>query len=81
MMDAAAQPRNKTGEPLLRVRGLRVAFTGEGGTRTEVVRGIDLDVARGERVALVPVVRHQGLLARKVLRGGGLFVHFGFLLS
>ena len=53
MMDAAAQPRNKTGEPLLRVRGLRVAFTGEGGTRTEVVRGIDLDVARGERVALV----------------------------
>lgn len=52
-MDAAEQANPGTREPLLRVRGLRVAFTDAEGARTEVVRGIDLDIARGERVALV----------------------------
>ncbi|MFI2489778.1 dipeptide ABC transporter ATP-binding protein [Promicromonospora kroppenstedtii] len=37
-----------SGPPLLRVRGLEVAY-GD----TPVVRGVDLDVARGERVAIV----------------------------
>lgn len=36
------------GEPLLSVRDLRVAFGG-----TEVLHGVDLDVRRGERVAIV----------------------------
>ncbi|WP_253466404.1 dipeptide ABC transporter ATP-binding protein [Curtobacterium herbarum] len=36
------------GEPLLSVRDLRVAFGG-----TEVLHGVDLDVHRGERVAIV----------------------------
>jgi len=52
-MEDAAQGRHVEGEPLLVVRDLHIAFTDEDGTRTEVVRGIDLDVARGERVALV----------------------------
>ena len=39
-----------SGAPVLRVRGLRVAF---GRERTEVVRGIDLEVARGECLAIV----------------------------
>jgi microcin C transport system ATP-binding protein len=38
----------KTGEPLLRVRDLRVRF----GAQT-VVQGVDLDIAAGEKVALV----------------------------
>jgi peptide/nickel transport system ATP-binding protein len=37
-----------SGDPLLSVRDLRVAFGG-----TEVLHGVDLDVRRGERVAIV----------------------------
>nr|WP_235491252.1 ABC transporter ATP-binding protein [Frigoribacterium sp. Leaf164] len=44
---AAGSPASPA-EPLLTVRGLRVAF----GDR-DVVHGVDLDVARGERVAIV----------------------------
>jgi oligopeptide/dipeptide ABC transporter ATP-binding protein len=39
-------------EPLLSVRGLDVAFPGPDGPVT-VVRGLDLDIGRGERVGLV----------------------------
>ncbi|GAA2229625.1 ABC transporter ATP-binding protein [Promicromonospora sukumoe] len=42
------QDADTTAAPLLRVRGLDVAY-GD----TPVVRGVDLDVARGERVAIV----------------------------
>ncbi|MFJ3407438.1 dipeptide ABC transporter ATP-binding protein [Promicromonospora sp. NPDC090134] len=42
------QDADHTAAPLLRVRGLDVAY-GD----TPVVRGVDLDVARGERVAIV----------------------------
>ncbi|MFI8526894.1 dipeptide ABC transporter ATP-binding protein [Promicromonospora sukumoe] len=42
------QDADTTAVPLLRVRGLDVAY-GD----TPVVRGVDLDVARGERVAIV----------------------------
>ena len=45
---AAAGSPASPAEPLLTVRGLRVAF----GDR-DVVHGVDLDVARGERVAIV----------------------------
>jgi putative ABC transport system ATP-binding protein len=38
--------------PLLQVRGLAVAF-GEGLTRVDVLRGVDLDVARGEFLAVM----------------------------
>src|SRR5262245_15204775 len=41
-----------SGPPLLVVRGLCVAF-GDGATRVEVLRGVDLDVARGEFVAVM----------------------------
>jgi len=44
----AAGPPAAPAEPLLAVRGLRVAF----GDR-DAVHGVDLDVARGERVAIV----------------------------
>ncbi|WP_454859787.1 dipeptide ABC transporter ATP-binding protein [Promicromonospora soli] len=43
-----AQPANGGSRPLLSVRGLNVAY-GD----TPVVRDVDLDVARGERVAIV----------------------------
>ncbi|GLJ60456.1 ABC transporter ATP-binding protein [Microbacterium barkeri] len=39
-------------EPLLRVRGLKVAF-GTGKKQREVVHGVDLDIHRGETVAIV----------------------------
>ncbi|WP_246171833.1 dipeptide ABC transporter ATP-binding protein [Microbacterium oryzae] len=39
-------------EPLLRIRGLKVAF-GTGKKQREVVHGVDLDVHRGETVAIV----------------------------
>src|SRR4029079_5970958 len=38
---------------LLEVRGLRVEFRGRRGARVLAVDGVDLDVARGESVALV----------------------------
>jgi peptide/nickel transport system ATP-binding protein len=40
-------------EPLLAIRDLHVSFGGPGGTRLEAVRGVDLDVAPGELVAVV----------------------------
>ena len=39
---------NKTGQPLIDVKGLRVAFGGK-----EVVHGIDFQIAAGEKLALV----------------------------
>jgi peptide/nickel transport system ATP-binding protein len=45
---ATSEASSVAGGPLLAVRGLRVAF----GDR-DVVHGVDLDVARGERVAIV----------------------------
>jgi microcin C transport system ATP-binding protein len=43
-----AAPREAASSPLLVVRGLRVAFGGK-----DVVKGIDFEIARGEKVALV----------------------------
>ena len=40
------------GQPIIHIRGLSLAFE-QGGTRTEVLRGLDLDVQRGEFIALV----------------------------
>jgi lipoprotein-releasing system ATP-binding protein len=45
-------PQSAISHGLLRVRGLRKAFA-VGGERLEVLKGIDLDVARGEFVAVV----------------------------
>ncbi len=45
-------PGASMGEPLLSIRGLRVGFR-RGGAQFEAVRGIDLDVARGEVVGIV----------------------------
>ena len=50
--DSDAQPDPASGAPLLQVRGLRVAFPSENG-RVHAVRGVDLDVRRGEVLALV----------------------------
>ena len=44
--------RADTGEPLLSIRDLRVGFPSSGGM-LEAVRGVDLDVARGEVVGVV----------------------------
>ncbi|MEJ5943750.1 ABC transporter ATP-binding protein [Pseudokineococcus basanitobsidens] len=45
-------PSRAAHDPLLRVRGLRVA-AGTGDEAVELVRGVDLDVGRGELVALL----------------------------
>jgi ATP-binding cassette subfamily B protein len=44
-------PSSLTGR--VRFEGVRFAFTGDGGERTEVLRGVDLDLRPGETVALV----------------------------
>ena len=47
-----SEPLRRESEPLLEVRGLHKTFhTGEG--EIEVLRGVDLDVAPGERLAIV----------------------------
>ncbi|GAA2017837.1 ABC transporter ATP-binding protein [Pseudokineococcus marinus] len=52
---AAAPAATRTDAPLLRVRGLRVEVDGHGAGAepVELVRGVDLDVERGELVALL----------------------------
>ncbi|MGF6823881.1 peptide/nickel transport system permease protein [Microbacterium sp. ZKA21] len=45
--------RHHTGDPVLRVRGLRVSYEQEDGDGIEVVHGIDLDVRPGEVHGLV----------------------------
>ncbi|MBA3984288.1 MAG: ATP-binding cassette domain-containing protein, partial [Acidimicrobiia bacterium] len=40
-------------EPLLAIRDLHVRFGGQGGRELLAVRGVDLDVAAGEVVAVV----------------------------
>ena len=49
---ASALSTARDGEPLLSIRGLRVGF-GRAGDQLEAVRGIDLDVAKGEVVGIV----------------------------
>ncbi|HEY7592554.1 MAG TPA: ABC transporter ATP-binding protein [Actinophytocola sp.] len=49
----AAEPAATDGEPLLRTEDLRVTFTGRGRVVTHAVAGVDLEVRRGEIVALV----------------------------
>ncbi|GAA4984800.1 ABC transporter ATP-binding protein [Yinghuangia aomiensis] len=51
MSDTGAAPR-PTGDPVLTVRGLRTAVRTASGP-LEILRGVDLDVARGETVAVV----------------------------
>ena len=50
--DSDAQPDPASDAPLLQVRGLAVTFPSENG-RVHAVRGVDLDVRRGEVLALV----------------------------
>ena len=50
MSDAGAAP--SFGEPVLEVRGLKRSFE-QGEVRIDVLRGVDLDVRRGEIVALL----------------------------
>ncbi|TDQ04521.1 ABC transporter ATP-binding protein [Labedaea rhizosphaerae] len=47
------QPMPSTVTGRVRFEGVRFAFTGDDGDRTEVLRGIDLDLRPGETVALV----------------------------
>ncbi len=65
--------------PLLRVRELEVSFSGRRGTRNRVVHGLDLDVARGEILAVVgesgsgksvTALAMLGLLPRSATVGG-----------
>jgi peptide/nickel transport system ATP-binding protein len=49
---ASTGASNGGGDPLLRIRDLQVAF-GKGANPVRAVNGVDLDVARGETVALI----------------------------
>jgi lipoprotein-releasing system ATP-binding protein len=52
MSDVAAETPARLGEPVLEVRGLKRSFV-QGEVRIDVLRGVDLDVRRGEIVALL----------------------------
>src|SRR5215218_9049017 len=52
-MPTGSEPLPTGSEPLLSIRDLRVTFGGRDGEPLEAVRGVDLDVAPGELVAVV----------------------------
>jgi peptide/nickel transport system ATP-binding protein/oligopeptide transport system ATP-binding protein len=55
--------------PLLSVRGLAVSYRGAGGRRVRVLRGVDLDLARGETLGIVGESGSgKSTLAKAVLR-------------
>lgn len=47
------EPNGPAATPLLRIRDLRISFRQHGGAPLEAVRGIDLDLAPGESMAIV----------------------------
>jgi peptide/nickel transport system ATP-binding protein len=49
----AALPLHGSGEPLLRIRDLRLSFVRDDGSATVALHGIDLDVAAGEALGVV----------------------------
>jgi ABC-type dipeptide/oligopeptide/nickel transport system ATPase component len=51
LMPAAATPKNDA--PLLRIRDLKIDFRRHGSPPTQAVRGISLDLAQGESIAIV----------------------------
>ncbi len=53
MSDAGASAANGNGQPVLEAIGVEKTFVGGDGSLLEVLRGVDLQVAQGESVAII----------------------------